>query len=150
MDDYFDVRSNSHEYYKKLNKVFCPALDMFVYFPSSGFNHIIYKKDRKVRDKISQVYRFKSLQNAVFIIEKSTTYQEYELINKKILIKHGEEFIVKDKEIKYWGLIAIIGNSKIKVVLRKIGNGNLQFWSVIPYWITSIKRDKNFTYSPET
>jgi len=38
------------------------------------------------------------------------------------------------KEVEYWGLIAIVGDRKLKirVVLRRIGTGNLTFWSVMP------------------
>lgn len=39
------------------------------------------------------------------------------------------------KEVEYWGLVAIVGDSKIKVrtVLRRVGDGNITFWSVMPY-----------------
>lgn len=39
------------------------------------------------------------------------------------------------KEVEYWGFVAIIGEKKIKVrtVLRRVGNGNITFWSVMLY-----------------
>ena len=39
------------------------------------------------------------------------------------------------KEVEYWGLVAIAGQRQIKVraVLRRIGTGNITFWSVMPY-----------------
>jgi len=38
------------------------------------------------------------------------------------------------KETEYWGFIAIVGKARIKirVVLRRVGNGNITFWSVMP------------------
>jgi hypothetical protein len=41
----------------------------------------------------------------------------------------------------YWGLIAIIDGRKIKVILRRVGNGEIHFWSVIPAWVTNKTRD---------
>jgi len=46
------------------------------------------------------------------------------------------------KEIEYWGLAAIVGNErkrKTKVILRKIGTGNVTFWSVMP----ELKKNKD-------
>lgn len=39
------------------------------------------------------------------------------------------------KEVEYWGLVAIVGTKQIKVraVLRRVGDGNITFWSVMPY-----------------
>jgi len=38
-------------------------------------------------------------------------------------------------------MIAIIRNRKIKVLIRKITDGPIHFWSVIPDWKTSYHRD---------
>jgi len=37
------------------------------------------------------------------------------------------------KEVEYWGLRAIVGQKKlrIRVILRRVGNGNITFWSVM-------------------
>jgi predicted RNase H-related nuclease YkuK (DUF458 family) len=39
------------------------------------------------------------------------------------------------KHVEYWGLIAIIGSKqrKVRAVLRRVGDGNITFWSVMPY-----------------
>ena len=36
--------------------------------------------------------------------------------------------------VKYWGIVAIIKDFRIKVIIRQIGDGQKQFWSVIPGW----------------
>lgn len=45
------------------------------------------------------------------------------------------------KTVEYWGFVAIVGDSqiKIRVVLRRIGDGNIIFWSVMPY--SKLKRE---------
>ncbi len=49
---------------------------------------------------------------------------------------------VKMKEVEYWAMIAIIGKRKLKVrvVLRKVGDGNVIFWSVMSF--SKIKKGK--------
>ncbi len=39
------------------------------------------------------------------------------------------------KPTEYWAFVAIIGDNqiKIRVVLRRAGNGSIIFWSVMPY-----------------
>lgn len=51
------------------------------------------------------------------------------------------------KEVEYWGLMVIIGDSKIKIrtVLRRVGDGNITFWSVMPY--SKIKHGKQKIFS---
>lgn len=44
----------------------------------------------------------------------------------------------------FFGFIAIINNWKIKVIVKKMGQEEPFFWSVIPNWVTSPKRDKIF------
>lgn len=85
--------------------------------------------------------RLKMLPRAITLIGLSTTIQEYEEISKVISVKRKKKRVQESKQIQYWGLIAIIENRKIKVILRKIGNGQLHFWSVIPAWTTNKLRD---------
>ena len=34
-----------------------------------------------------------------------------------------------------------MSNKKVKVIVRKVGNGAVHFWSIIPDWKTNNKRD---------
>ena len=44
------------------------------------------------------------------------------------------------KPVEYWGFDAILGTEKIKIrtVLRRVGDGNIIFWSVMP--LTNLKK----------
>ena len=46
--------------------------------------------------------------------------------------KKGADGMRAAKEVEYWGLVAIVGQrpDKIRVILRRVGNGNITFWSV--------------------
>lgn len=127
--------------YKSTKPIFSPVLNEYVYFTPEGFNHIVFK-NRREHARSSQILRFKLLPRAIKLITISTTYQEYEEIVKELEVKAYKKKILKIKQLRYWGVIAIIDDRKIKVILRKTGNdGQLQFWSIIPAWVTNKHRD---------
>jgi hypothetical protein len=145
ISNYENLRSDSAEFYKHIGKLNSPIFPEPVHFNSEAFNHLVYKNARSERDKSSQVLRFKLLPLAVKLINLSTTYQEYEETIWQVQIKRHKKKILVPKTVKYWGLIAILENRKIKVILRKMGdNGQLHFWSVIPGWVTNKIRDVRF------
>ncbi len=41
------------------------------------------------------------------------------------------------KQVEYWGFVAILGKQeapvKLRTILRRVGDGNITFWSVMPY-----------------
>lgn len=47
------------------------------------------------------------------------------------------------KKVQYWGFIGIINDRKIKVIVKQIGEGKKQFWSIIPNWTTRKSREGN-------
>lgn len=140
------MNSNSIDYkifYKSLKPIYCEAVHDFVSFNSNGYNHIKYKRDGTWRTKDHQKQRLELLPIAIKLIGLTTTFQEFEkaIKNKVVKIENIEKSY--DNKITYWGIIAIIDNRKIKVVLRRIGHSKIHFWSIIPSWNTSKKRDEN-------
>jgi len=145
LSNYEKLREDAQKFYNEIRTVQSPALNENIYFNSEGFNHIVFKKSRSEREKSSQMLRFKLLPLAKKLIEVSTTYQEFEETLKEFEVKSYKKRIKKTKPVKYWGVIAIIENRKIKVILRKIGdNGSIQFWSIVPAWVTNKYRDIKF------
>ncbi len=109
--------------YKDFKKVFCPFINGDVEFTSSGFNHLIWKTGMDMRSSEVIIERLSALEDAVHIISKSATLQEYE--------NNGKEFLC---------FIAIINTRKYKVIITKTGDNRYKFVSVIPKWKTG-KRD---------
>ena len=136
--EYEELKKEAQELYNSTGKIFSPLLNEKVSFSSEGFNHIMFKAGGKGRERSSQVLRFQLLERAIKLLKISTTYQEYEENAKSVIVEEHKKKVSKWKIVKYWGLIGIIDNRKIKVIVRKIGNGNIHFWSVIPNWRTSI------------
>ena len=109
-----------------------PYLETGVVFNSDGFHHLQFSA-RRERSKKEQLLKFNLLPLAINVIKRSGTLQEY---RKDIVAvgKKGNDGFRKMKEVQYWGFAAIMGEQKIKirVILRKIGDGNVIFWSVMP------------------
>lgn len=142
ISQYKKIRTATEEYFKKFATLTCPAFQGYkIHFTSEGFNHLIFKGDRKERDKDVQIMKFKLFPKAVEIIRMSTTHQEYneELIT--ILKKKHKKTVYESTLAKYWGLVAIIDSFRVKVIIRQIGNGQKHFWSVIPAWTKSYYKE---------
>jgi hypothetical protein len=141
ISNYDKIREDAKAFYDKVGQVHCPAFGN-IYFNAEGFNHLIYKGNRKERDKGLQIMKFKLLPIAVKLLKLTTTYQEFEDTLQEVHIKKFKRRVTETKVIKYWGIIAIIESRKIKVIVKQIGdNGNKHFWSVIPGWVTNHYRD---------
>lgn len=69
---------------------------------------------------------------------KATTVQEYRISINSVGSMAADGFR-KTRQVEYWGLVAIqnIFDSKktrIRVIVRRVGDGKLHFWSVMPNW----------------
>lgn len=142
ISNYNSIREDAHRFYKSIGRIPCPAFNNEnVHFTSEGFNHLIYKNSRRERDKSVQIMKFKLLSRAKLIVERLSLYQEYDegLITIKKKKKRKTHEITTT--VRYWGLVAIIQNHRVKVIIRQVGNGQKHFWSVIPAWTKSHYRD---------
>jgi len=140
--EYAEIKKKVAELYATFGSVLCPALgDQRIYFTSEGFNHLVYKAPKKPRDERVQILRFDMLEKAKFILESSTTYQEYDeiIVNKKV--NRRRKWIDRNVVIRCWGFIAIVNKFRVKVIVRQEGNGKLEFQSVIPAWFIKQYRD---------
>ena len=122
--------------------IYNPYLKSQVVLSSDGFHHLQFSA-RRERNKKEQLLKFNLLPLAFDIIKKSGTLQEYRKTLMPIGKKSKKDGLSPTKMVEWWGFLAIIGNPqiKIRVVLRRIGDGNIIFWSVMPY--SKIKRNKN-------
>ena len=134
ISNYKKIKENAENFYKKIGRINCPAFNSeTVYFNSEGFNHLIYKK-KSERSKNDQITKFKLLSIAKEIIFISTTFQEYDEGLAEITRKRFKKRVKETVAVRYWGLVAIVRNRKVKVIIRQIGNGQKHFFSVIPAW----------------
>jgi len=143
LNHYNEVRSESETIYKTFGKVKCPALgNKYVTFTSEGFNHLVYRIKKQERDKRVQIMRFELLSKAKALIEITSTIQEYEEYHRQHKVMKSKRNQMINVKIRDIGFVGIIKGFRIKVVLRKIGDGGeWKFHSVIPAWSTQYYRD---------
>lgn len=141
---YASAKESAKAFYASTKPVISPALGASVSFTAEGFNHILFKGNRRERERPSQLMRFKLLPRAVRLIAHANTFQEFEETSRDFEVKARKKRVLKAKTVRYWGIIAIFEGRKIKVILRKIGEGQIHFWSIVPAWTTNRHRDAKF------
>jgi hypothetical protein len=141
LNDYEKIKQEASMLYKAFGIVDSPALGQKISFTSEGFNHLIYSSATKPRDKKAQILRFDMLEKAKFILEISTTFQEYdeEIIYKKV--NRNGYWVSMNVVTRCWGFVAMVNKFRVKVVVTQEGNGSIKFLSVAPAWFTKQYRD---------
>ena len=132
---YFNERKErARTIYTAQKSIYNPYLKSQVIFNSDGFHHLQFSA-RRERNKKERLLKFSLLPLAIEIIKKSGTLQEYRT-GLTTIGKTGKDGLAIAKITEYWGFVGIVGESKrikIRVVLRRIGDGNITFWSVMPF-----------------
>jgi hypothetical protein len=128
-----DRKEKARNIYGAQKSLYNPYLKSQVIFNSDGFHHLQFSA-RRERNKREQLLKFSLLPLAFVIIKNSGTLQEYRR-GLTVVGKKSKDGLALVKETEYWGFVAIIGENKIKirVVVRRIGDGNVIFWSVMPF-----------------
>ncbi len=121
--------------YSKQQEIWCPYFQCKITLNSDGFNHLQYKKNRQLRNVSEQLLKLNLLPIALEIIRKSGTLQEYRApVFEKI--DGGKNGFCKAKKVEYWAFHSIFGRNNLKkvcVILKRIGDGKIAFWSVMPH-----------------
>ena len=115
--------------YATWTSMYCTAIRQYVHFTLRGFNHLRFNIDNTPRNPKETMYKLGLLPLVRPVIYCATT-AEY----KRRLAPLGGSNKVVLKEMDYWALTAVVGkqNTKIRVVLRKLVNGEqVHFWSVM-------------------
>ena len=124
---YKEYKDKIKEIFDKTRSIKCPAFDNEeINFNAKGVNHLLFKGDRSQRDSKRIETNIRLLPSAIYLLQKSTFWQE-------------ESRYEKDGKVyNYWAFEAVIDDRRIKVIIRQVGNSKKHFWSVIPAW----RRDK--------
>lgn len=132
---YFEERKEkARKTYAAQQALFCPYFDSQVVLNSDGFHHLQFSA-RRERSKQEQLLKFRLLPLALQVIHKSGTLQEYRKTLAPVGKKSPRDGSVPMKEVQYWGFVAIAGTGnpvRIRVIIRRVGDGNITFWSVMP------------------
>ncbi len=150
-ENYFNrKKEEAKAVYTAQKTIYNPYFKTNVVLNSDGFHHLQFSA-RRERNKREQLFKFNLLALGLETIRKSGTIQEYRKMFAPIGKKSARDGAVPMKEVEYWGLIAIVGQKGIKVrtVLRRVGDGNITFWSVMLYSKIKNGNQKLFTEGME-
>ena len=144
---YHTARESAHNYFRKNRKILSPLLGI-VHLKPESLLHLVYsdKYHKKKRDEKQQIKRFHLVPYARRIIESMGFHQEYLEQYQKVFIKEKKHKVLATKLVRYWGFVAIIDNKiRVKIVLRQVGEGQIHFWSIIPFWKTRYYKGVTYT-----
>jgi hypothetical protein len=74
------VQRNAKVLYRKIGKVWCPALNDFIAFDNAGFQHLI-RKGKELRPKSEQRWRFDLLEYAKGVLSNPGVTFSHEAVN---------------------------------------------------------------------
>ena len=133
---YFEERKEkARKLYNAKRTIYNPYLDCEIVLNSDGFHHLQFSA-RRERNKKEQLLKLRLLPLALETIRRSGTLQEYRhrLESLGRTTSRGETTL---KKVEYWAFVSILGPHeapvKLRTVLRRVGDGKITFWSVMPY-----------------
>jgi len=139
---YEKIRAVADAQYKSFRPIKCPALNnKEVHFTAEGFNHLIYRIPKQERDKRVQILRFELLGKAYLLLQEITFIQEYEQYYDQKKIWMNKKPRISNVVRTDIGFVGIVKGYRIKVVVRKMGEGKFEFHSIMPAWTTRYYRD---------
>lgn len=108
--------------------MYCAALRDYIHFNMSGFNHLRFNTDNTPRNSKETMYKI-----GLLPLVKPAIYKSKRVEYEKRMAPVGGTRKKVYKEIEYWALTEVVGKQdvKLKIVLRRIGNGKIHFWSVM-------------------
>jgi hypothetical protein len=127
--------------YKKIKLVKCPYLKKEISFNTKGLEHIKFKGRNKARNIRDQYIRLKCLPLAKKILERSHTLQGFQERNEMVRVKKNK-WIYEMKLVCYYEFVAIIGDIRVRIIVKKEDGGDLYFWSIIPFWKMDINGNR--------
>lgn len=144
--NFIEQKERAHVLYTAQKTIYNPYFKTHITLNSDGFHHLQFSS-RKERNKREQLLKLTLLPLAFEIIKNAGTIQEYRTLLTPVGKPSGRNGAVSMKHVEYWGMIGIVGTKRIKVrtVLRRIGDGNITFWSVMPY--SKMKRGQQKLFS---
>lgn len=120
-----DYKKKCYEHYQSLVSIYSPVLKARITFNSDGFYHMIFKSSRRRRKRNDQYNRLALIPLIKPVIQTATRIDE---------VRIEEEATLKGQKIvSYHALVATVSqkNCRVKVVVRKLENGEYHFHSVM-------------------
>jgi hypothetical protein len=105
--------------YKKIGYIECPAFgNEKVYFNHYGLQHIQFK-GRTPRSTEQTINRF------------NLTFKYYKILKNIKRVESEEKSIEANSTVYFWTIKSRVGFINIRIILRRLNNGTLHFFSIM-------------------
>lgn len=129
-----NLKTDAESFYKTLDQVNCPYFGEKVSFNAKGLEHLKFKKKKHARPRSDQYIRFKILQLAPEVIKLSRTVQGISEQTVFEPIRTNQRNESKMVRATFYEFIAVLQNTRVRVIVKQIADGPKYFWSIIPFW----------------
>lgn len=125
MVNIWNLKKKQKAFYQSIVSVYCPIINDTVYFTSDGFQHLLYKDNRKPRNIDEQFMKLKCLTHAPEVIKNCTLISE----TRKLRVKVKG----KIKDVIHYELVHEVEKGKrVRVIIEKVGSsGKHKFLSTM-------------------
>jgi hypothetical protein len=126
---YEKAKRQAKECYRKIGRVWCPALNDYVTFNDAGFRHLIWR-GKASRSRKEQTRRFSLLPHAPSIVSLSTTYIEYRKEQRRTTTGSWGTKRTLFSTVRFWKLVGENNGGKISVIIQQFSKGQKHFLSI--------------------
>lgn len=132
--DFEKVRMDAEAFYGTIGEIQCPYFGEKISFNVAGLKHLKFKSDEVARSHSEQYARLKLLTLAPQVLSLSHTVQGiwHTKHFERIRVHSRTDTILKP--VSFYEFIAVLENTRVKVIVKQIDNGQKFFWSIIPFW----------------
>lgn len=124
--DFFALLRRRKLKYDTVKNIYCPFLKEIVYFNNKGIYHATHNSDKSFRARGDSERRLSLLPHVYDCIKYCGAYEREPRITPKNDPKNRYNKEIIEYELRH----TINKNFKVVVVLKRIGNGRLYYWSV--------------------
>lgn len=144
------IKARGEELYKSLQSIHCPYFNELVHFNADGLEHLKFKRREVERILQDQYMRFKLLHLAPQVLKLSRTVQGRSHRKCFERVRQNNRTFQIFCDIFYFEFIAIIDDVRVRIIVRQLQGGQLNFWSIIPYWEQASEHKRLFGFgNPE-
>lgn len=127
-------RQEAETFYKSIGEVWCPYFKEKVVFNTRGLEHIKFKGVRQARTRVDQYIRFRLISFAPKIIQVSHTLQGITKRRNFEREKTNSRWESTMRLVTYYEFVAVINETRIRIIIKQVEDGPKYFWSIIPFW----------------
>jgi hypothetical protein len=127
---YQNKKDAAHKLYTERPLIYSPFFKQSVFLGLEGFKHLCVSATGE-RKREEQVQRFELLPLALYILETTTKPPAYR--RRFCPMASGTSPSKKTELVQWWSFVHIFRKEgmAVRVVVRKVGQGKLHFWSVM-------------------